>query len=83
MKKFISTGKVVRVERLNNSCYGNPNYKIWLLIEDDKLIVGKTAANSKLGYLCTSHWEREVKTFVHHYTRNDNCIFDELIEEGK
>ena len=75
VKKQNCTGSILRVDRLNNSVYGNPRFIV--VFHDyttDSVILGKTAANSMFNYNmpgfgieCTCTW---------HTTKNGNIIFD-------
>ena len=82
MKEFIAKGKTLKVQRLKNSYIGNPAYKLIFQTENGTL-VGRTATNAMLGYQCYWTWEGEKKTLAYHFTKNENLIFDRLVEEIK
>lgn len=83
MKEFKTNLKILKVEKLNNSIYGNPCRRLITEAEDGKVLVGKTAANAVLGYEVSWTWEGEEKTLTYHFTKNRNVIFDRLVEEIK
>ena len=74
-------GKIICIERLNNSIYGNPRFAIDLLVDWHSLKCAKTAANAIIGYQICSSWEGKEKTFEAHFTRKGNLILDEAIGE--
>ena len=61
MKEFKANLKILKVEKLNNSIYGNPCSRLITETEDGKTLVGKTAANAALGYevscTCEGDWK--------------------------
>ena len=76
MKRQKAQFEIIMVERLNCSCYGNPNYKLVLWNEDGDRYVAKTASNAMIGYECHYGWEGTKKTFTYHFTKNGNMILD-------
>ena len=79
MKEFKTNLKILKIEKLNNSIYGNPCRRIIAETEDNKILVGKTATNSVLGWEVSYTWEGDWKVLAYHFTKNGNCIFDRLI----
>lgn len=75
MKKTL---RILKVERLNNSIYGNPCYHLIVEDEEGEILTGKTATNAVLGYEVSYTWEGEKKVLAYHYTKNGNIIFDRL-----
>ena len=78
MKEFKANLKILKIERRNNSYYGNPSYQLIAQTEDGEILVGKTATNAILGYEVSWTWEDEGKILAYHFTKNGNCIFDRL-----
>ena len=78
MKEFKAKLKILKVERLNNSYYGNPSYRLVVANEYDDVFVGKTATNAVLGYEVSWTWEGDWKVLAYHFTKSGNCIFDRL-----
>ena len=76
MKEFKANLKILKVERRNNSYYGNRSYQVLTETEDGKVIIGKTATNAVLGYEVSWTWEGDWKVLAYHFTKNGNCIFD-------
>ena len=78
MKEFKANLKILKVEKLNNSIYGNPCRRLITEREDGEILVGKTATNAILGYEVSWTWEGEWKVLAYHFTKSGNCIFDRL-----
>ena len=76
MKEFKANLKILKVEKLKNSIYGNPCRRLITGTEDGRILVGKTATNSALGWEVSWTWEGEWKVLACHFTKNGNCIFD-------
>ena len=78
MKEFKANLKILKVENLKNSIYGNPCRRLITETEDGKILIGKTATNAVLGYEVSWTWEGDWKVLAYHFTKNGNCIFDRL-----
>lgn len=78
MKEFKANLKILKVERLNNSIYGNPSYRLVVANKYDDVFVGKTATNAAIGCEVSWTWEGDWKVLAYHFTKNGNCIFDRL-----
>lgn len=78
MKEFKANLKILKVERLNNSHYGNPCYRLIVATQNDDVFVGKTATNAALGYEVSWTWEGCWKVLAYHFTKSGNCVFDRL-----
>ena len=76
MKEFKANLKILKVEKLNNSIYGNPCRRLISQTEDGKILIGKTATNSVLGWEVSHTWEGDWKVLAYHFTKSGNCIFD-------
>lgn len=76
MKEFKTNLKILKVEKLNNSIYGNPCRRLTTQTEDGKILIGKTATNSVLGWEVSYTWEGDWKVLAYHFTKSGNCIFD-------
>ena len=75
MKKVF---RILKIEKLNNSIYGNPCRRLIVEDEEGEILTGKTASNSVLGYKVADTWENEKKVLTYHYTKVGNLIFDRL-----
>lgn len=64
------------LERLNNSYYGNPAYKITAENEHGETVTGRTASNAAIGYFLSYSHEGKRLNFDYHYTASGNLIFD-------
>ena len=78
MKEFKTNLKILKVEKRNNSYYGNPSYQLTAQTEDGEILIGKTATNAVLGYEVSWTWEGDWKALAYHFTKSGNCIFDRL-----
>ena len=78
MKEFKAKLKILKVERLNNSIYGNPCHRLITETEDGKMLIGKTATNAVLGYEVSWTWEGEWKVLAYHFTKKLNFSFGKL-----
>ena len=76
--KMESTFKILKIERLNNSFYGNPRYRLTVEDENGEILTGKTETNASLGYAVDYNWKGEKKVIEYHYTKGGNLIFDRL-----
>lgn len=76
MKEFKAKLKILKVEKLNNSIYGNPCRRLITETEDSKVLIGKTATNAALGYEVSWTWEGDWKVLAYHFTKSGKCIFD-------
>ena len=76
MKELKANLKILKVERRNNSYYGNPSYQLIAQTEYGEILIGKTATNAALGYEVSWTWEGDWKVLAYHFTKNGNCIFD-------
>ena len=74
-------GKIICIERLNNSIYGNPRFAMDLLVGQHSIKCAKTATDAMLGYQICSSWEGKEKTFEAHFTRKGNLILNKVIGE--
>ena len=75
MKKIF---RILKIENLNNSIYGNPCRRLIVEDEEGEILTGKTATNSILGWEVSHTWEGEKKVLAYHYTKGGNLIFDRL-----
>lgn len=75
MKSMI-IGTIVRLERLNNSVYGNPRYNVVIRDESgDYYFYAKTASDASCGYVIDEYLDKK-KLFHYHVTRKGNNIID-------
>jgi hypothetical protein len=66
MKKQIRTLKVVHVEYLKCSYYGNPKKRLLLMGDYDDIYTAETATNAMCGYLTYQTGKKYV--FTYHFT---------------
>ena len=80
MKSFKCEITVENLERLNNSYWGNPAWRVGFIAEDGLHKIGRTASNASCAYIldCSSKGKRYL--CIYHYTKNDNLIITELQE---
>ena len=76
MKEFKAKLKILKVEKRNNSYYGNPSYQLTVQTENGEVFVGRTSTNAALAYDISYTWEGEWKILAYHFTKSGNCIFD-------
>lgn len=78
MKKQNGIFTIKALERLNNSYYGNPAYKITAENENGETITGRTASNATIGYQLGYTYEGRTVSMCYHTTRGGSLIFDYL-----
>lgn len=79
MKTLKNKFLVKKVERLKNSIYGNPKFKIILENEKDETLVAKTKSNATISYCGIEYKENKVIEFAYHFTKNNNLILDSIL----
>lgn len=77
MRTQTFVGKLVDYEQLNASFYGNPRYEVIFENEKGELLKGKTASNSKAGFVLLND-RNCVKEVTYHQTRTGNIIIDNI-----
>lgn len=75
--------KVLDVDRLRNSVYGNPKWEIIAEDENGELYRGVTADNAAIGYQLSGYAVGHKYKFSFHYTRSGKLIFDRMSDEVK
>lgn len=78
MKQQSKIFKIADLDRLNNSYYGNPAYRIAAETESGERWTGRTASNAQLGYILCGSFVGRVVTLFYHFTKNGNLIFDAM-----
>lgn len=80
-KNITTAARLIDLEWLNNSYYGNPRAKLWLELADGSHVIAKTATNAAAGY-CVNNW-RNAKArglpwglIDYHITRGGSVIVD-------
>lgn len=76
MKSMI-IGTTVRLERLNNSVYGNPRYEVVIRDESGNYFYAKTANKASCGYMIDEYLGKK-KLFHYHVTKVGNNIIDDI-----
>lgn len=76
MKTYTKNLKIVKIERLKNSVYGNPTYKLLVEDESGKQYEGRTASDASIAYKLSTSDINQIYNIQYHYTKNDNIIFD-------
>lgn len=78
---YITDFTISRIDRLNNSSFGNPRWAVELFNNDvwpQWEVVMKTANNSRVGYkLCEQYVGQRVLVY-YHSTRIGNMIIDDI-----
>jgi len=59
MSKLI-TGKLISLERLPSSFYGNPRYTAVIRTDNDNRVVLRTAPDAAIGYGITNYMNKQV-----------------------
>lgn len=76
MKTYTKNLKIVKIERINSSCNGNPAYKMLVEDENGKQYEGRTASDAAIAYKLSTSDINQIYNIQYHYTKNDNIIFD-------
>ena len=71
--------KLLNVERLNNSVYGNPNYSVTLELGDGNTVIIRSSSNSAWCYAYDTSWLG--KTVSYTTTRSGRIDFMKLTDE--
>jgi hypothetical protein len=75
MKKEKTVAIITHIERLKNSAYGNPAWRVWFS-NDFELFAGRTAPNSSAGYTFSSWSVGREYEITYHYTASGNLYID-------
>lgn len=78
MKTYTKNLKIVKIERINSSCNGNPAYKMLVEDENGKQYEGRTASDAAIAYKLSNSDINQIYNISYHYTINNNIIFDYL-----
>lgn len=73
--KCMIVGKVIKLERLNNSVWGNPRYSVTIKDEADNYFYAKTASEASCAYSIGNNYGKK-KLFHYHVTKAGNNIID-------
>lgn len=76
MKTYTKNLKIVKIERINSSCNGNPAYRMIVEDESGKQYEGRTASDAAIGYKLSTSDINQIYNIQYHYTKNNNIIFD-------
>lgn len=76
MKTYTKNLKIVKIERINSSCNGNPAYNMVAEDENGKQYEGRTASDASIAYKLSTSDINQIYNIQYHYTKNDNIIFD-------
>lgn len=76
MKTYTKNLKIVKIERINSSCNGNPAYKMLVEDENGKQYEGRTASDASIAYALSTSDINQIYNLQYHYTINNNIIFD-------
>lgn len=76
MKTYTKNLKIVKIERINSSCNGNPAYSMVAEDENGKQYEGRTASDATIAYKLSTSDINQIYNIQYHYTKNDNIIFD-------
>ena len=70
--------KLLNVERLNNSVYGNPNYSVTLELGDGNTVIIRSSSNSAWCYAYDTSWLGETVSYT--TTRSGRIDFMKLTD---
>lgn len=76
MKSMI-IGTVIKLERLNNSVWGNPRYFVTIKDEAGNFFYAKTASDVSCGYSIGNYYGKKI-VFRYHITKAGNNIIDDI-----
>ena len=76
MKSMI-IGTIIKLERLNNSVWGNPRYLVTIKDEAGFYFYAKTASDASCGYSIDNYYGKK-KLFHYHITKAGNNIIDNI-----
>lgn len=76
MKTYTKNLKIVKIERINSSCNGNPAYRMIVEDESGKQYEGRTASDAAIGYELSTSDINKIYNLQFHYTISNNIIFD-------
>lgn len=76
MKSMI-IGTIIKLERLNNSVWGNPRYSVTIKDEAGFSFYAKTASDASCGYSIDNYYGKK-KLFHYHITKAGNNIIDDI-----
>lgn len=68
---IIITGKIVAKERMKNSTYGNPKWRV-VIKENELYHILETMTNGSIGYSISNYFNKEMVDFhiVHKYNKD-------------
>ena len=75
MKKYTFTGKLIRYERRDCGCYGNPKFFGVFENENGEILQATTASNASCAYGFLNQIDNE-REITYHTTKNGNNIID-------
>lgn len=75
--KCMMIGTIVKLERLNNSVWGNPRYKVTIKDEAGGYFHAKTASDASCGYSIDNCYGKK-RVFHYHITKAGNNIIDDI-----
>ena len=75
--KCMIIGTLVKLERLNNSVWGNPRYLATIKDEGGGYFYAKTATDASCAYSIGNYYDKK-KLFHYHITKAGNNIIDNI-----
>lgn len=79
MTIHFDAAKLSNYQILNNSKDGNPRYKV-TFYNNDGILHGKTATNTKVGYKLARYMDGTLANIVAHKTKAGNIIIDYITD---
>lgn len=79
MKTLKNKFLVKKIERLNNSIYGNPRFEVVLENEKGETLKAKTKSDASINYYGIEHKKNKTIEFAYHFTKNNNLILDSIL----
>lgn len=70
--KIKTKATIIALERLNNSCYGNPALRVVFEDDDTVIHIGRTAPNSISAYAIDTYSIGRKYEITYHFTKGGN-----------
>lgn len=77
MRKSMIIGTLIELERLNNSVWGSPRYRVIIKDECGGYFYAKTSSNESCCYSISNYYGKK-RVFYYHSTKVGNNIIDDI-----
>lgn len=78
--KIKTKASIIALERLNNSYYGNPAWRVVFEDNNEELHIGRTAPNSGSAYAIGAYSIGRKYEITYHFTKGGNLFIDYVRE---